>query len=248
MKTIFLMFSMLFVSSMTFSQSLDTLQMTKETTRNLRGVVVIKETGRIPIRNAMIVVQGTLLRAFTNNEGEFMIPDVKGGVMLSITAKNYIGVRTFIPADVDLMMISLRLDPALTSSFSSGGLGDLSMAMLSATGNVVKLDPERTYTPETIINKLRMLPGVEVGSSGVRIRGAASFQLSTDPLLVVDGVVMGSCGSKDEIVDMLSSLDPDNIATIVVLKGSEGAIYGSRGASGVIVITTRAYLLSKTIR
>jgi len=82
-------------------------------------------------------------------------------------------------------------------------------------------------------------PGVEVASrpgGGVtmRIRGAASFYANSDPLLVVDGVTVDA-GSNG-----LTWLNPHDIASITVLKNpAETAIYGVRGANGVIVVKTK---------
>lgn len=82
-------------------------------------------------------------------------------------------------------------------------------------------------------------PGIEVlsrpgGGIAMRIRGPASFYGSSDPLLVVDGVTI------DVGANNLSWLNPHDIATITVLKNpSETAIYGVRGANGVILVTTK---------
>jgi TonB-dependent SusC/RagA subfamily outer membrane receptor len=82
-------------------------------------------------------------------------------------------------------------------------------------------------------------PGVEVvsrpgGGVAIRIRGPASFYGSSDPLLVVDGVTL------DVGANNLSWLNPHDISSITVLKNpSETAIYGVRGANGVIVVTTK---------
>lgn len=68
------------------------------------------------------------------------------------------------------------------------------------------------------------------GTYNIRLRGIASFGANTEPLVVIDGVIGGS----------LSTVDPNDIASIDVLKdGSAAAIYGSRGGSGVILITTK---------
>ena len=68
------------------------------------------------------------------------------------------------------------------------------------------------------------------GSYNIRLRGIASFGANTEPLVVIDGVIGGS----------LNTVDPNDIASIDVLKdGSAAAIYGSRGGSGVILITTK---------
>lgn len=82
-------------------------------------------------------------------------------------------------------------------------------------------------------------PGVEVlsrpgGGIAMRIRGPASFYGSSDPLLVVDGVTI-NVGANN-----LSWLNPHDIASITVLKNpAETAIYGVRGANGVILVTTK---------
>lgn len=68
------------------------------------------------------------------------------------------------------------------------------------------------------------------GTYNIRLRGIASFGANTEPLIVIDGVIGGS----------LSTVDPNDIHSIDVLKdGSAAAIYGSRGGSGVILITTK---------
>lgn len=232
---------------MAFSQSLDTLEMKRDSVRTIRGIIFIKET-RIPVRNATVFVRGTSFKTLTNDEGEFSIPNVTGEIHISIMARNYIGIRAKVSSDVDVMMISMRLDPGPNASSKGSGLAKINMAMLSNMGNVIAFDPDKTYTSTSIINKVRMLPGVEVTSSGFRIRGASSFQLGSNPLVVVDGVEMSNINSMDEMESLLLSLDPDNIANIVVIKGSGGAIYGMKGANGVIVITTRAHLLSEMLR
>jgi TonB-dependent starch-binding outer membrane protein SusC len=84
------------------------------------------------------------------------------------------------------------------------------------------------------------VPGLVVlrqagGGISLRIRGASSFMGSSDPLIVVDGTALNPFGGSR----VLSSINPRDVARIDVLKGSEASIYGSRGANGVVVITTR---------
>ncbi len=83
---------------------------------------------------------------------------------------------------------------------------------------------------------LEGVPGIEVtslpnGDFQIRIRGPSSFSASTDPLVVIDGV--------PTVTSALRSMSPDDVSSIDVLKGPEAAIYGARGANGVIVITTK---------
>jgi TonB-dependent SusC/RagA subfamily outer membrane receptor len=74
---------------------------------------------------------------------------------------------------------------------------------------------------------LRGQPGVEVNGSRITIRGAASFYGSTEPLIVVDGIIVSS----------LEGISPQSVKSIEILKDSSSSIYGSRGANGVILIT-----------
>ncbi|HKO15415.1 MAG TPA: TonB-dependent receptor plug domain-containing protein [Gemmatimonadaceae bacterium] len=85
---------------------------------------------------------------------------------------------------------------------------------------------------------LRGIPGVEVNGSGanisVRIRGIATLNGSSDPLYVLDGVPL-QLGSREA----LTSIDPKTVERIDVLKDAGAtALYGARGANGVILITT----------
>jgi TonB-dependent SusC/RagA subfamily outer membrane receptor len=72
------------------------------------------------------------------------------------------------------------------------------------------------------------VPGVEVNGKTIRIRDAFSFYLNTEPLLVIDGMNVPS----------LDDISPFDVKSIEVLKGAAASVYGSRGANGVILITT----------
>jgi TonB-dependent SusC/RagA subfamily outer membrane receptor len=71
------------------------------------------------------------------------------------------------------------------------------------------------------------VPGVDVVGNKITIRGVGSLNLSSDPLFVVDGVAVSS----------IDNISPREVKSITVLKGASAAIYGTRGANGVILIT-----------
>jgi TonB-dependent SusC/RagA subfamily outer membrane receptor len=108
------------------------------------------------------------------------------------------------------------------------------------TKTLTSEDIERTAPGQASVEQMLMdrFPGVEVrrtasGGVSIRIRGAASFYGNTEPLLVVDGTPVQQSASG------FSWLNPHDIATLTVLKNpADTAIYGLRGANGVIVITT----------
>ena len=90
----------------------------------------------------------------------------------------------------------------------------------------------------TLEDMIRRLPGVQVSGSGqnlsVKVSGSESFMSGTSPLYVVNGTSIGN--SYSQVVNMLN---PNDITSIRVLKGSDASIYGTRGANGVILIRTK---------
>jgi TonB-dependent starch-binding outer membrane protein SusC len=76
------------------------------------------------------------------------------------------------------------------------------------------------------------LPGVQVVGKKITIRGIATINASSDPMVLVDGIEMSLSG--DNTLDVI---DPRLVKSINILKGNDAAIYGSRGANGVILIT-----------
>lgn len=109
-----------------------------------------------------------------------------------------------------------------------------------AIGTVTSHDMEATRVT-SVEEMLRRVPGVEVsrGASGtfiVRIRGSATFMGSSEPLFVIDGVPVSGARSGAALL----GVNPQDIARIDVLKDAGStAIYGSQGANGVILITTK---------
>jgi TonB-dependent SusC/RagA subfamily outer membrane receptor len=110
------------------------------------------------------------------------------------------------------------------------------------TGSVSTIQGEDTEAdrPRTLVEMLSRVPGVRVierayGQTVVRIRGGAtSFQAEEDPLFVVDGVMMQSGAS------IFRNINANQIESITVLKDAgQTAVYGSRGANGVILITMK---------
>ena len=102
----------------------------------------------------------------------------------------------------------------------------------------VRAEDEGAPRFRTLIEMLSRVPGVRViqmaeGGMSVRIRGATSFQSNEEPLFVLDGMMIPSIAG-------ISGINANTIESITVLKDAgETAIYGSRGANGVILIRTR---------
>jgi len=92
--------------------------------------------------------------------------------------------------------------------------------------NVSKVDGSKYATYTNIYDVLKGQAGVTVSGKSIKIQGASSFQMGTEPLFVVDGMVVGS----------IDGILPSQIDNISILKGASTSIYGSRGANGVILI------------
>jgi TonB-dependent starch-binding outer membrane protein SusC len=112
---------------------------------------------------------------------------------------------------------------------------DVNTAVSSASGEKM-----RSNSPRTVADMLvGRFPGVEVrqlpnGSASIRIRGSRSFRSNEEPLIVVDGIPQHS-GSKS-----LTDLNVRDVESIEVLKDAAAtAVFGSRGANGVILVSTR---------
>jgi len=132
-----------------------------------------------------------------------------------------------------------RQSPAPKDREVSVGYGTESTQQV--TGSIASLRPEETDAGVTpVVQMLERVPGLTVthlpnGEVSLRIRGARSLRSDNEPLLVIDGVpAQGAIGAA------LAGLLPRDIARIDVLKDAGStAIYGSRGANGVILITTK---------
>ena len=98
------------------------------------------------------------------------------------------------------------------------------------TTNIGKIDGQnpRFAAYQDIYDMLRgAVPGVEVTGKSIKIMGSSSLNISTEPLFVVDGVIVKS----------IEDIPPQNVKSIEVLKGAAASVYGSRGSNGVILIT-----------
>lgn len=117
----------------------------------------------------------------------------------------------------------------------SVNIGYQEVSQDNLTNSVSHLEDKNTRSYATIYDYLReMVPGVEVYSTGaftakVYVRGVQSINSPTDPLFVVDGVMM----------DDISMIDPYDVRSVDVLKDSATAIYGVRGTNGVIIINLK---------
>ncbi|MBN8824887.1 MULTISPECIES: TonB-dependent receptor [unclassified Spirosoma] len=225
----------------------------------LKGVVTSADT-RQGIPGANIIVKNTQIGATTNAEGAFVLSVPEGTRVVTVS---YIGYQT---KDVSIVgqnnvNIVLETDDRSLNEVVVVGYGTVKKSDLTGAVSSVKA-AELKQTP--IANFVQGLQarasGVQVtqnsgapgGTISVRIRGNSSISGSSEPLYVVDGFPIsgndnplaggGSSFGTDNgnRLSVLSTLNPNDIESIEVLKdASATAIYGTRGANGVVLITTK---------
>lgn len=207
-------------------------------------------TGRVteagtqrPLSSARVQISGTNLASVTNNEGRFQIQDVPEGpaevtveLLGYITASQSITVAEEVAVTVDF---ALEPDPLALSELVVVGYGTTSRQTLSHSVSQVTAERLEDRPVSRLDQALQgQMAGVQVrqitGSPGepleIRVRGSASISAESDPLYVVDGVP----------VEDLSRISLNDVESVEVLKdAASSAVYGSRGANGVVLITTK---------
>ncbi|SNR58568.1 TonB-dependent receptor [Flavobacterium sp. ov086] len=220
----------------------------------LDGTVVDDVTNQ-PIIGASVVIKGTTHGVQTDAEGKFYFQTgQKFPYTLIVT---YIGYKkTEIIVDKNPVTINLKEERQELDELVVVGYG--SQKRKDITGSVASVPKANlSQVTSSADNLLRgAIPGVVVtqssgrpgASSSVRIRGGNSITAGNEPLYVVDGVLIYNDNSNSTAgvsfagatVNVLSTINPGDIESIEVLKdASATAIYGSRGANGVVLITTK---------
>ncbi len=196
--------------------------------------MVVDETGE-PVIGATVMVKGTSVGASTDLDGKFSFHAEKGAKII-VTSVGYTSVE--VKAQPELK-ITLKEDQALLDEVVVIGYGQVKRRDVTTAISTVDKKEIQNRPLVTAGQALQgKAAGVQViqgtGQPGaepaIRIRGASSFNGDNDPLYVVDGVVTSS----------IKYLAPTEIESMQVLKdASAAAIYGSRAANGVILITTK---------
>lgn len=202
----------------------------------IRGVVVDSKTGEAVI-GANVVVAGTTNGTVTDYEGRFLL-EASSNVSLEVS---YIGYTNTQMRVVDGRMLTIRLseDSQQVSEIVVVGYGVQKRESLTGSVQVISDRKLVDVTTPSVGNMLNgKASGVYVNSgsrpgdaAAIVIRGKTTINGSTDPLWVVDGVILGNSPG---------ALNPSDIESLSVLKDAAStAIYGSQGANGVIIVTTQ---------
>lgn len=217
-----------------YPSSNELLTVTQQTGK-IKGTIVDSKTGE-PVIGASVKVKGTKLAAVTDLNGEFEL-NTHANATLQIS---YVGFKETEVKASNGMKISLEEDTEALEEVVVVGYGTQKKESLTGAMANIKGEKLKDITSATVENMLNgKVSGVYVapgsgrpGSTGaIIIRGQTSINGATAPLWVVDGVIVGNSAGD---------LNPDDIETMTVLKDAAStAIYGSEGANGVVVVTTK---------
>jgi TonB-linked SusC/RagA family outer membrane protein len=235
--------------------------------RQVTGTVTNSQTGQ-GISEATIAVQGTRIVVQAGPDGRFSLNAPDNTLTLVVRAIGFRSSTDTIPpgvstADVALEPDIFKLEEVVVTGQSTGiEKQNLPNAVATVSGSELTRAPTGTLEsalqgkiPGALIQANSGAPG---GGIQVNLRGVSTINAGTDPLFVVDGVVIsneaipngadavtqaqagGNPRNQDNPTNRIADLNPEDIERIEVLKGgSAAAIYGSKATNGVVIITTK---------
>ncbi|SKB96297.1 TonB-linked outer membrane protein, SusC/RagA family [Parapedobacter luteus] len=209
----------------------------------------VQGTVRDSLGNALagvsVHIAGTNKGVVTDQAGRFSIADVQSGATLVFSSTGYqtreIVVGTQTTYDVVLSQVSQEIDEVIVVAYGTAKKRDFTGSVASISADNIKQQQAATISQALEGAVAGVQLNTESGQPGrdarIRVRGMGSINASNDPLIVVDGAVSNL---------PLSSLNPDDVESIVVSKdAAANSIYGSRAANGLILVTTKKGKLGK---
>ncbi len=212
----------------------------------LKGKIIAESDSR-PVSGATVTVKGTSNSVAASSDGSFTIPVSASKVTLVISSVGYTAKELVVEASQNNISVPLETDQTAMSEVVVVGYGsqkksDLTGAISSIKGSdLTQLSTQRVdqaiqgrASGVYVLNTA----GAPGANTTIRVRGMNSINGGNNALVVVDGLQGGN----------LNSLNPNDIQSMEILKdASATAIYGSRGANGVILITTKSGKTGKPV-
>jgi len=217
------------------------------------GTVTDSKT-HAPLEGATVQLKGTTHQVFTDNHGKFYFKTgQKLPAELVVSYVGYETLETTAPGngvEISLVQSSTHLTEVVVVGYGTQRRTDL-------TGSVASVSKSLLSQPATSFDNLLQgsVPGISVtqssgqpgATSTIRVRGGNSISFGNDPLYVIDGFIIYNNNSyvntgaaNGPAINALSTINPSDIESIDILKdASATAIYGSHGANGVVIITTK---------
>ncbi|WP_166962817.1 SusC/RagA family TonB-linked outer membrane protein [Yeosuana marina] len=209
-----------------------------------------------PLPGVNVLVKGTTTGTVTDFDGNFAI-NANNGDTLVFSYVGYLAQEVVVSGSVITVTLAedaAQLDEVVVIGYGTTTVKDATGAVTSVSakdfnGGVIS-SPEQLIQGKTAGVQITQSSGEPGAGISVRIRGTSSVRSNNNPLFVVDGIPLsdgGTAGGADlgggggSAKNPLSFLNPNDIESMSILKdASATAIYGSRGANGVVIITTKS--------
>lgn len=197
-----------------------------------------------PVSGAVIFIDKNKTDVFTNRKGFYKVKTLPGAESITVftSGNGAIEVRVAGRTEINFTLGGLSSqtnsenNDTRSDSIVNIGYGSVNKKDLSMSVNRINNNREESPVYSDIYQMLAgKVPGVEVRGKSIIIRGTNSILFGSDPLFVVDNIVVSS----------IDNVSPIDVKSIEVLKGGAAAIYGSRGSNGVILITLKSTYFRK---
>jgi len=236
--------------------------------RQITGTVVGPQNE--PLTLARVVVVGTGASTGTDPQGVFRIAVPTGEVLLRVENLGFKSVTITVPAGENAIQIRMETDVfnlegiVVTGQATSVSRRNLANAVATVTPSTIETAPpaqsiEKVLQGQIAGAYIEQNSGAPGGGIQVRLRGVSTLIGESEPLYVIDGIMVSNVAiasninevsaaaggsnpslTQDNLVNRIADLNPEDIERIEILKGaSAAALYGSRAANGVILITTK---------
>jgi len=207
-------------------------------TQKVTGVVVSEEDGQ-PVIGASVLVKGTQIGVITDVDGRFTLPNVPSSA--KTLQVSYIGMKTQEITIKPYMKVTLGANTEMLDEVMVVAFGTAKKSAFTGSAAVVNTEELSKHIATNVTDALvGSVPGLQIrgnsgapgsGNGSINIRGIASLYANTDPLVIVDGAPYTAS---------LSNIPQSDIESVSILKdAASAALYGARGAAGVIIITTK---------
>ena len=208
-------------------------------TQTVTGVVISEEDGQ-PVIGASVLVKDTQLGTITGIDGDFKLTNVPSSAKTIVVS--YLGMKAVEVPIKENIKVTLKTDNEMLDEvvITSYGTAKKVGSVVGSVGTVSNKKLEKPVTANFTDALSGQVAGLSVMSSSgdpsksatIRLRGVSSINAGTAPLFILDGAPISST--------LFNTLNPSDIENITVLKDAAStAIYGSRAANGVIVITSK---------
>ncbi|MBD2702010.1 TonB-dependent receptor [Spirosoma sp. BT702] len=223
----------------------NSLAPTRAADRPLTGRITDEKNEGLP--GVSVLIKGTQRGTITDADGRYRLEIPDGNVTLVFSFVGYLSQEVAVGSQ-NSISLSLKADAKMMDEVVVIGYGTARKSDLTGAVGTVKTE-QLMERPAPSLNQALSgrMPGVQVntnsgrpgGRTTVRIRGFSSINSSNNPLYVVDGVMLPQ-GNQNQFSSAIDYINPNDIVSIEVLKdASSTAIYGARGANGVILVTTK---------